>query len=298
MGHYSVKNMSSKYLPKGISQLDYESKYNARYKYIPCDDGSVDVYEEMYCNRFIFNPHGVEEHNRDARLREEKWCRDLDEMYGIGNKYQCEPTTKEESVARSKRRAKSKLLDFALCNNFECFVTLTLDKNCIDRHDYNAVIKKLNTWLDNRVRRNGLKYVGVPELHKDGAIHYHLLCNDTLNTIYSGTVIRPTGGKPVKESTAIRQGFSLDECRNVYNIKDWILGFSTMYYTYGPVQRVANYIVKYITKGDEKIGGRWYYSGGKLIKPVYKYDRVSYDDVSDYDYDIDCSGGLFKVKRY
>lgn len=290
--------MSFKYLPKSILQLDSDSKYNARYKYITAPDGSVTIFEEMYCKRFVFNPHHVEEHNRDVRLRREKWESDLDEMYGRSGKFVPEKTSKADSISRSKRRAKSNLLDFALCNEFECFVTLTLNGDNIDRSDYKAVVKKLNTWLDNRVRRYGLKYVGVPELHKDGAIHFHILCNDVLNTIYSGTVIRPTGGRPVKESTAIRQGFNLDDCRKVYNITDWTLGFSTMYHTYGDVRAVANYIVKYITKGDEKIGGRWYYSGGDLLKPVYKYDRVSFDDVCDYDYDFECDGGAFKVKRY
>ena len=291
-------NMSKSYLPKGIFELDYEVKYNTRYKYITDKDGSVTLFEEMYCNRYIFNPHHVEEHNREQRIHREKWSADLDEMYGRGGNYKREKTSKAESIERSQRRAKSNLLDFALCNRFECFVTLTLDAKHIDRYDYNASIKKLNTWLDNRVRRKGLVYVGVPELHNDGAIHYHLLCNDVLNTIYSGCVIRPTGGRPVKESTAIRQGFKLEDCRKVYNIPDWTLGFTSMYYTYGDVRAVANYIVKYITKGDKKVGGRWYYSGGKLLKPVYKYDRVSYGDVDDYDFGFDCDGGAFKVKRY
>lgn len=290
--------MSSKYLPTGIYQLESESKYNVRYKYIRNKDGSFSPYEEMYSNRYIFNPHKVEEHGRSRRLRREQWCSDLDEMYGYTSHYKSESTSKEESLSRSKRRAKSNIKDLVVSNAFECFVTLTLNDENIDRKDYKAIIKKLNTWLDNRVRRCGLKYVGVPELHKDGAIHFHLLCNDVLNTIYSGCVIRPTGGKPVKESTATRQGFNLDECHKVYNIEDWKLGFSTMYHTYGDVMAVANYVVKYITKNNNKVGGRWYYSGGDLCKPIVLYDRVSFNDVIDYDYDFECDGGAFKVKQY
>lgn len=287
----------SKYLPSSIYQLDYDSKYNARYKYLRKKDGSVVLCEEMYSKRYIFNPHHVEEHNKEARLHREAWDSQLDEMYGKCSKYKRDGLSEAENVARSKRRAKSHLLDFALCNEFECFVTLTLDKAKIDRTDYNAIIKKLNTWLDNRVRRKGLRYVGVPELHKDGAVHFHLLCNDVLNVVDSGTVIRPTGGKPVKQATAKKQGFSLAECRTVYNIPEWTLGFSTMYHTYGDVRAVANYIVKYITKGEKKVGGRWYYSGGDLLKPLFKYDRVDYDEVNDYDYDFECDGGNFKVKN-
>ncbi|MBQ9737510.1 MAG: hypothetical protein IJV86_03820, partial [Clostridia bacterium] len=61
---------------------------------------------------------------------------------------------------------------------------------------------------------------------------------------------------------------------------------------------VANYIVKYITKGTKKVGGRWYYSGGDLLKPLYQYAYVSFDEVTDYDYDFECDGGNFKIKKY
>ena len=291
--------MSEKYIPTGIFQTLESSKYNVRYKYIPRPDGSLEPFEELYCDRFIFNPHKVEEHGRSRRLRRERWCSDLDEMYGYSDHYvRDKELYKNDNMERSKRRAKSALFDYVMCNDFSCFVTLTLSPEKIDRSDYKAVISKLGSFLDNRVRRQSLVYVGVPELHCDGAIHFHFLCNDVLNVVDSGTVIRPAGGKPVKQATAKKQGFSLADCRTVYNITDWTLGFSTMYHTYGDVRAVANYIVKYITKGEKKIGGRWYYSGGALLKPVYRYDKVSFNDVNDFTYGFDCDGGNFKVKRY
>lgn len=291
--------MSSKYLPSGIYQTTEQSKYNVRYKFIPDVDGSLTLYEEMYCNRFIFNPHQVEEHNRERRLRRERWASDLDEMYGLDGKYKTQKGLYDnDNNERSKRRAKSHLLDFALCNHFSCFVTLTLSDKKIDRNCYEDCVHKLSIFLDNRVRRKGLVYVGVPELHKDGALHFHILCNDVLKKVDSGTVIRPTGGKPVKQATAIRQGYSLADCRTVYNVPDWTLGFTTMVYTYGDVRAVARYIVKYITKSDSKVGGRWYYSGGDLKKPVYRYDKVGFNEVEDFDFDFDCDGGSFKIKRF
>lgn len=290
--------MSSKYLPSGIYQTAEQSKYNVRYKFIPDEDGSLTLYEEMFCNRFIFNPHQVEEHGRSERLHREQWLKDLDEMYGFEDNYKSEKGSDNDNIERSKRRAKSHLLDYALSNHFSCFVTLTLSDKKIDRNCYKDCVRKLSIFLDNRVRRQGLVYVGVPELHKDGALHFHILCNDVLKKVDSGTVIRPTGGKPVKQATAIRQGFSLADCRTVYNVPDWTLGFTTMIYTYGDVRAVARYIVKYITKSDSKIGGRWYYSGGDLKKPVYMYDRIGYNEVEDFDFDFDCDGGQFKIKRY
>ena len=52
-----------------------------------------------------------------------------------------------------------------------------------------------------------------------------------------------------------------------------------------------------ITKGEKKVGGRWYYSGGDLLTPLYKYGRVDFDEVNDFDYDFECDGGKFKVKN-
>ena len=69
----------SKYLPSSIYQLDYDSKYNARYKYLRKKDGSVVLCEEMYSKRYIFNPHHVEEHNKEARLHREAWDSQLDD---------------------------------------------------------------------------------------------------------------------------------------------------------------------------------------------------------------------------
>lgn len=279
-------------LLNGEMLLPSECKYNARYKFAPQPDGSLKLVEEMFCNRYIFNPDGVEEFNKENRLRREAWRAQLDEEYGH---IRPQPPKLADSGERSKRRAKNRINDIILCNRFDYFVTLTLSPEEIDRSDYAAIMKKLNTYLDNRVRRNGLYYVGVPELHKSGGFHFHFLMNDALPLIDSGTVVRPTGGKPVKAETATRQGFDLAACRTVYNLKDWRLGFTTAIPTYGEPAAVAAYIGKYITKG-EKVGGRWYYSGGELQKPVYMYDRVNFGECVG-DYGFTCDGGTFIISK-
>ena len=74
-------------------------------------------------------------------------------------------------MERSMRRARAKLRRLALANQFEYFVTLTLDPEKIDRYDGEAIVKVLGRWADNMVRRHGLRYILVPERHKDGAFH-------------------------------------------------------------------------------------------------------------------------------
>lgn len=163
---------------------------------------------------------------------------------------------REASLERAKRRARVAVRDLGLCNDFRFFVTLTLDQERIDRYDAREVIRHLNHWLDNNVRRKGLKYVLVPEHHKDGAIHFHGFFNDALEAVDSGH----------KD----KQGHT------VYNLPGWGWGFSTAIQLYGERAAAVNYACKYISKAQEKIGGRWYYSGGDLKRPDVEWLDVDY----------------------
>lgn len=182
-----------------------------------------------------------------------------------------------DNLMRSKRRARTALSDIALSNEFKYFVTLTLDKTKVDRYDEKEVVRKLNYWLDNNVRRRGLAYVLVPELHKDGAIHFHGFFNDALPVVDSGTL--STGkGKPKKpRSHAQRLRWISDGAHIVYNLPNWSLGFSTAIELYGNYSAAVGYVCKYISKAPDKVGGRWYYSGGALCRPEVTYHKVDYD---------------------
>lgn len=164
--------------------------------------------------------------------------------------------TKELNRARAQRRARVSIRDLTLCNSWMYFVTLTLDPKLINRYDPVIVVRKLSYWLDNHVRRDGLAYVLVPELHKDGAIHFHGFFNEALEGIDSGH----------KDS----QGHA------VYNLPSWGWGFSTAIALYGDREAAINYTCKYVTKAPEKIGGRWYYSGGRLERPKTSWHDVDW----------------------
>lgn len=285
-----------KFLPSSMLLSEYEAKYNCRSKFYPQPDGSLKLAEEMCCNRFIFNPDNVElRHNFKRELAEEYHEAMIELQYKHTPSVKLK-TSPEDNAERSRRRARNALFDLINCNKFDYFVTLTLSPEQINRSDYTAIIKKLNTYLDNRVRRNGLYYVGVPELHKNGGFHFHFLVNDKLDIVESGTYIRPSGGKPVKAETLKRQGIDIKDCKVVYNIPSWKLGFTTAIETYGDIGAVANYVGKYITKADKKVGGRWYYSGGKLQKPIHIYSRVSFGEFVG-DYGFSCDGGAFIIRK-
>ena len=175
-----------------------------------------------------------------------------------------------EGEVRAQRRARARVRDLALCNPFRWFVTLTLDKNRVDRYDMDQVTPRLNAWLSNQVQRRGLAYVLVPERHKDGAIHFHGLFNDALEAVDSGTLSIPGVKKPRRpRSAAQRAAWLAEGAHPVYNLPGWSLGFTTAIELYGDYRRAVGYVCKYIGKQGEKPGGRWYYSGGSLREPEF-----------------------------
>ena len=179
--------------------------------------------------------------------------------------------SKLESQKRSMRRAKAALRDYVKSNDWDFFVTLTLDPSRIDRYDVGDVVRKMSQWADNQVRRHGLAYVLVPELHKDGAIHFHGFFHGDIRAVDSGTLTREGVKKPRRpRSAAERERMLRDGWQIVNNLPGWTLGFTTAIRPYGDVDAAAAYITKYITKEAAitgKIGGRWYYSGGDLRRP-------------------------------
>lgn len=173
---------------------------------------------------------------------------------------------------RSQRRARAKVRRLALSNEFSYFVTLTLDGSRIDRYSPETVIKLLNTWCNNHVKRDGLQYILVPEWHKDGAIHFHGFFNGALKMVDSGTMKVPGSKKPRRpRSAAQREAWAAAGAQVVYNIPQWSAGFTTAIPLYGDYRAAVAYVCKYIGKEADKPAGRWYYSGGGLAEPDVSY---------------------------
>jgi hypothetical protein len=237
-----------------------EILHNARAKIYP--DGAITL---LLSSRHVFVPDGYELADKQA-----------DKRVVAGGK-------EGQNLLRAKRRAKAHVSDIARCNDFTQFVTLTLDAEKLDRYDMKEITKKLTTWLQNRVDRKGLKYLLIPEYHKDGAIHFHGLFNDCLPRTESGLLSAPDGGgakRPADEAerdALLKQGFA-----PIFNLPDWGYGFTTAIDLYGDRRKAVNYVVKYIGKyGSSKIGGRYYYSGGKLSRPKIRLANVDYISMRD-----------------
>ena len=169
------------------------------------------------------------------------------------------PKGDPDDLERSMRRARAKVRRLALANDFRWFVTLTLDSQKVDRYDASAVIRKLNQWCSNQVKRKGLRYVLVPERHKDGALHFHGFFSDALE--------------------AVPSGHSDKAGHMIYNFPGWSLGFTAGIEVYGDYAGAVAYVCKYIGKQGDKPAGRWYYSGGALREPEYTMADINAQDL-------------------
>lgn len=70
----------------------------------------------------------------------------------------------DESISRAKK----KIFDYALCNDWDYFFTGTLDQRKYDRTDLDRFHKDFTRWIRN-LRRNGnnIQFLVIPELHND-----------------------------------------------------------------------------------------------------------------------------------
>lgn len=184
-----------------------------------------------------------------------------------------------DDMLRSMRRARAKLRRMALSNEFSHFVTLTLDKEKIDRYDPKAIIQRVNRLLDNLVRRHGLRYILVPEQHQDGAYHFHgFVAGDGLQVVDSGTIDLPWEKKPKRpRDEQERAAWLAAGGHVVYNLPQWSLGFSTAIELYGTYSAAVAYVCKYIGKQQgQRPMGRWYYSGGALKDAPKLYTTLDF----------------------
>lgn len=235
-------------------------RYNFRCKYVYSASGDRCLIEQMYASKPVFRDSSEPDYDVTAP------------RHISGNM-----SSKDENLARAKRRARSKFTDYAYATpDLDLFVTMTIGNSDL-RFSPATALKKLNSWLCNLVQRRHLIYLLVPELHKNGAIHFHMLANSSaLDLVDSGTVCIPERKKPVRRSTASRISNTPQELwRPVYNVQNWCFGFTTAIFLYGNRQAAICYVTKYITKTCDKIGGRYFYHGGNIRTPEIKLAFLS-----------------------
>lgn len=166
-----------------------------------------------------------------------------------------------ENEERAVRRAKTCVMDYVRTNvDLNNFVTYTLDSKKIDRYDEKEIYKKMRHWLSNRVKRKGLKYILVPELHKDKAWHFHGFTNVDLKWDY---------------------GFQLT--RNIKSDADR--------------DNRIKYITDYVKKDMVKFNGRRYLHSNNLEKPVKIYGNIDFESVNSKCIELEDLGVKMKIEK-
>ncbi len=100
-----------------------------------------------------------------------KGVRDPDRVY-IRDR---EDNHNEAKLDSNFSRARSMVLQYALCNPWEYFFTGTLDREKFNRYDLDTFQSKLSQFIRDKRKAYSAKFqvLLVPEHHKDGAWHIH-----------------------------------------------------------------------------------------------------------------------------
>lgn len=166
----------------------------------------------------------------------------------------------QERFLQSYSRSRSKVLQYALCNDWDYFITITVNPEKFDRWQLNDIYHELYEFFRcYRSMYGHLSYLLVPERHEDGAWHFHGLVSGILSGHLSPFL---PGIHPQK---LIRAGYV-----NFGLLAD-VIGFVSLSCLHDPVA-AGFYITKYITKEhahDDFYQHLYYHSQGlKTARPV------------------------------
>lgn len=176
-----------------------------------------------------------------------------------------------EKLDNSLARSKSTVFELSMCNPWKYFVTLTLDQTKYDRYDLPKFRKDLSQFIRNYNRIHGckIKYLLIPEQHKNGAWHMHGLFDGLPDSALS---VNQNGYKDFQAYSS-RFGFcSIDEVRDP--------------------EKVSSYITKYISKdlSERKadLNAHLYYASKGLNRAemIFKGSVRSADSI-DWDFEND-----------
>lgn len=183
------------------------------------------------------------------------------------------PLTDEEKetrrLANSLSRTRRRIFEIAACNPWEWFFTGTLDGEKCDRENLNETFKKISQFVRDFRKKTGedVKYLIVPEQHKNGGWHFHGLLHGLSETQMFKFC---TSDKiPLRIKRTIQGGTDVWTWR-AYADK---FGYSTVTRVRDE-HAVACYVTKYITKdmiaASGALGTRrhLYYTSQGLKKPA------------------------------
>ena len=158
------------------------------------------------------------------------------------------------NISRSKKSVK----ELALCNDFNFFVTITI-KNDYNRFNIDNAFYFLKKFCKKYKRKfSSFSYLFIAEYHKNGAIHFHGLCNLPFEAIQLDLYRRTI--KNQKDARFYHTFSSLifdDFGRNSF---DYITS----------KDKISSYILKYITKDCIRTSSHRLYTCSRGLKHADK----------------------------
>jgi hypothetical protein len=181
----------------------------------------------------------------------------------------------EVKYSESLSRSRSRVYDLSICNDWEHFITMTIDGAKHDRHNLRDFSEKLMKWINNYNGRYNtrIKYLLIPEPHstrpgEKEAWHMHGLVMGLPESHLKAFSVKDK--IPEKMRKLIREGRALFNWPSYAEAFGWV-----SVERIAEPEAVAKYITKYITKrmgAKIAINDHVYYcsKGLKRARVIYK----------------------------
>lgn len=190
----------------------------------------------------------------------------------------------QERFLQSYSRSRSKVLQYALCNVWDYYVTITVDPKRFDRWDLDAIWNHLYMFFRFYSRTfSRLSYLFVPERHKDGAWHFHGFISGILDSHLFPFI---SGLHPQK---------LIDAGYINFPALGQVIGYVSLGEISDPI-KAGFYVTKYITKEhahDDFYQHLYYHSQGlKTARPVSDCytSNLALDQCLSFESDFVCCG--------
>lgn len=213
--------------------------------------------------------------------------------FELEQRYEYSRDVNEDKLSNNVIRAKMKVFEYAMCNDFDYFVTLTLDKEKYQRDDLSKYIKDLGQFIRNYRRdyQVDIQYLMIPEKHSD-LVSWHI------HGLFKGIPIQHLRKFTLEDTLPYRLRELIASGRDIF---DWAayrekFGWITIERVISQ-ERISKYITKYIKKSLDTSRGvteknkKLYYSsrGLKQAEKVkegtltsQQLEKIPFDYENDY----------------
>lgn len=259
MSNYTVKNPELKF--SSWTHFDYlppESPQNNSYLTITNKVNSTSVEIESFkvqkdflnTNSRIFNFYILDNIYKIKKINDNEFS-----VYRVPNKHgnldlkRFSNTGLASNSVNSRFSARNRLINIIKANTDFCyFFTGTFDPKKWNRKNFKELHSSLTHWL----RRRGIKYILIPEPHKDGSIHFHGFFNETIKPYLAEFDINSNLPKRIKDG--IKEDREIMNCPEYAKMFGWV-----------SIERIRNleacavYVSKYVSKTFEQEESRFSY---------------------------------------